>query len=193
MISCFRLASKPLSQPWPSVCWGTVASPNAISTQCVWASPLATLAWTTVGWRGNPNLFLCLPLCCTSHIRSLHLLFTLSATSLLSCLFTFYIPVLSSPAANIFHSERKILQWKPGRAKDIHPVHAGQDGRDYKYYLCLAVNIFIREWIICWLCACLQKHACLDAQSRLWSAERWQQSPSTWCKSLSSKRICGHL
>lgn len=91
-------------------------------------------------------------------IHSHHLLLTLSATSLLSlhflsCLFTFYIPVLSSPAANIFslpstvinHSERKILQWKPGRAKDIHPVHAGQDGRDYKYYLCLAVNIFIRE------------------------------------------------
>lgn len=43
MISCFQLASEPLSQRWLSVCSGTTGSPNAISTQCVWASPLATL------------------------------------------------------------------------------------------------------------------------------------------------------
>lgn len=86
VISCFRVAGEPLSQPRLSVCWGTSGSPNAISTQCVWASPLATLAWTGVGWRGYPNrsFSVCLsaaPLS-LSHVHSLHLPLNLSATSL---------------------------------------------------------------------------------------------------------------
>ena len=94
MISCFHVASKPLSQPWLTVCWGTAGSPNAISTQCVWASPLATLALTGVGWRGYPqSLFLCVPLCCTSF----------SSTCTLSPSSSQFICRLS--ATSLFHSK----------------------------------------------------------------------------------------
>lgn len=110
MISSFRPASKPLSKPWLSVCWGTAGSPNAISTWCVWASPLATLAWARVGRRGYPNLFffVCLsvvPSCVRSVSLSPHLppLWNLSIfpnTSLsLCCLFTLSITRLRFPTA----------------------------------------------------------------------------------------------
>lgn len=149
--------------------------------------------------RQSQSLFLCLPLFCTSRVHSLclfpHFIFhlftillslfpSLSAQVSINLLL---IPLLHPhvsfsrynifflPSAVINHNKREILHWKPGRAGDIHPVLVGQDGRDYKYYISLAVNIFIREWIICWLRACLKKHVCLDAVSQLWSTEQKQK------------------
>lgn len=137
MISCFLLVGEPLSQPWLSVCWGTAGSPNAISTQCVWASPLATLAWTRVGWRGYPNLSLLLS-ASSLHLSFFHM-YTLSiflslylphislcylSSSLqivfyLSHLFMVYITMLHSPSAIFFSFStfcRDKPQWKRNTA-----------------------------------------------------------------------------
>lgn len=96
VISCFRLACESLGQSWFCVCWGTWEGPNAISTQCVWAGPLAACAWTRVGWSGYPSLAVCLS--AAPHAYTLSIIFSLYLSPLyyliffpLSCLFTFYI------------------------------------------------------------------------------------------------------
>lgn len=119
--------------------------------------------------RLSQSLFFCLPYCCTSlsftctlstsashficHLSAISSSLSLQIVLYLSLAYSrftspcFILPLQffpSLPSAMINHNEREILHWKPGRARDIYPVLAGQDGEDYKYCICLAVNIFIR-------------------------------------------------
>lgn len=150
-----------------------------------------------MGWRAYPDLsFLSASL--------LHLSFITCALSLSSSHFICHLSPNSSvspplihglrhhvsfslcsffPSALIKHNEWEILHWKPGRARDIYPDLAGQDGEDYKYYICLAVNIFIRGWIITWLRMCLQKHVCLDVPA----LKRWAVTKTTFDGGLASQ------
>lgn len=151
-----------------------------------------------MGWRGYPDLSFSVCLSAAplflSRVHSLYLHLTLSATSLqivlyLPHLFTVYITMFHSlcavffPSALINHNEWEIRHWKPGRARDIYPDLAGQDGEDYKYYICLAVNIFIRGWIITWLRMCLQKHVCLDVPA----LKCWAVTKITFDRGLTSQ------
>lgn len=104
---------------------------------------------------------------------SFHFVCHLPTTSLfLSQLFTFLHPRASFSCYNtyctflfpstVINLDENTALERAGRIKDVLPVHA-QQGREYKYYLSLAVNIFIKGWCVC----ALAKHVCVDARSQL--------------------------
>ena len=119
---------------------GLESHPNPSFSVCLSAAALFSFMCTL---SPSSSHFLC-------HLLAISLSFqrvffiSLRLIQSLQCYACSPATIFALPSPMINHNKREILQWKPGSERDIHPVLAGKDGRDYKYYIYLAVNIFIR-------------------------------------------------